>query len=133
MVALRQQLQQSGLWEALPRILSSAAHKLEQCAAEPAQLAAMQQSGDEPVQPQGLLLVYVGDLFILQQALVRLWDASSLLQSPLLASAEATMQLAAAAVQFMCSYQEQPQALSAQDTGELVICGLERLLLNLRP
>lgn len=82
MLAFRQQLQQSGLWEALPGMLSSAARALEQCAAEPAQLAALQQAGDEPGKPLVFLLMYVGDLFTLQQSLVKLWDAPSLLQSP---------------------------------------------------
>jgi hypothetical protein len=79
--------------------------------------------------PLDQLLQNATSLFSLLPALVKLWQPSSLLQSPLAGSAGATMQLAAAAVQVMCSFQEQKQPEVAT---KLVSNAMHILLLSLQ-
>jgi hypothetical protein len=110
--ALKQQLQQAGLWTALPGILSCAAVEMGVFRLTAERLAGCESDeddgSDQPIPPFDELPQYAGNLVSLLAVLSKLWDSSSLLHSPLASSAEPAVRLAAAAVQFLSSYQDLP-------------------------
>jgi hypothetical protein len=108
--ALRQQLQQAGLWAALSNILLTAAVEMRVFWVTAERLAGSgSDEGDcSPIPPFDMVPQYAAHLFALLSVLSELWDSSSLLQSPLASSADAALRLSSAAVQFLCSYQNLP-------------------------
>ena len=120
--ALKQQLQQSGLLTALPGMLSTAAQEVSTYAEDPAQLAALFDNashGSSSVSGAAMNTVhgttpkfvsdYTSDLLKMPRTLKKLWGDDNLLHTPLASSIQPTVELAAAAVAFMCSIMQQQQ------------------------
>lgn len=105
--ALKLQLQQAGLWDALPGILSAAAHEMDTRAAtlQQSPLDSSSSAAAAAATPLDATVVlgHTQSLLSLLLASMKLWDAPGFLQSPLANTAVAAVQLAAAVVQFMCT------------------------------